>query len=139
MRFPGPVRHVRALLRGVCVAMLAGFCLLAAASVASASLPPIRHVFVIIDENESESTTFGPGSEAPYLSQTLVSQGAYLSHYYGIGHASLDNYIAMVSGQAPNPLTSGDCTTFADFSSSVVASCSSITDCRYSLVELSSF
>jgi phosphatidylinositol-3-phosphatase len=70
-------------------------------------------VFVIIDENESESTTFGPGSEAPYLSQTLVSQGAYLSHYYGIGHASLDNYVAMVSGQAPNPQTSGDCPTFA--------------------------
>ena len=115
--FPGPVRHVHVLVRGACVALLAGGLLLGAASAASASLPPIRHVFVIIDENESESTTFGPGSEAPYLSQTLVSQGAYLSHYYGIGHASLDNYIAMVSGQAPNPQTSGDCPTFANFGS----------------------
>lgn len=79
------------------------------------SPPPIKHVFVLIDENESASTTFAAGSPAPYLSQTLVDQGAYLSNYYGIGHASLDNYIAMVSGQAPNPLTSTDCTSFVDF------------------------
>ncbi len=79
------------------------------------SPPPIKHVFVLIDENESASTTFAAGSPAPYLSQTLVDQGAYLPNYYGIGHASLDNYIAMVSGQAPNPLTSTDCTSFVDF------------------------
>jgi hypothetical protein len=84
--------------------------------VASASAPPaVRHVFVIILENESVGTTFGPASPAPYLSQTLVSEGAYDPNYFGIGHASLDNYIAMVSGQAPNPMTSGDCPIFADF------------------------
>jgi len=44
-----------------------------------------------------------------------VSKGALLTNYYGIGHDSLDNYIAMVSGQAPNPQTSGDCPTFSDF------------------------
>ena len=83
---------------------------------ASASaLPPIHHVFVIVEENENGATSFGPSSPASYLSQTLVSQGAYDANYYGIGHASLDNYIAMVSGQAPNPSTSGDCPTFADF------------------------
>ncbi len=78
-------------------------------------LPPIRHVFVIIDENESDSTTFGPASPATYLSKTLVRQGAYLPNYYAVGHNSLDNYIAMVSGQAPNPRTSGDCPTFENF------------------------
>ncbi|MCA1682394.1 MAG: alkaline phosphatase family protein [Actinobacteria bacterium] len=77
--------------------------------------PPIRHVFVLVDENESARTTFAPGSPAPYLSQTLVSQGAFVPNYFGIGHASLDNYIGLVSGQAPNPKTSGDCPTFADF------------------------
>ena len=82
---------------------------------ASAALPPIKHVFVIILENEAAATSFGPSSPAPYLSQTLVSEGAFLGHYYGIGHNSLDNYIAMVSGQAPNPTTSADCLTFADF------------------------
>ena len=104
-----------ATLRGVFALALIGAVLLGASSAASAALPPIRHVFVLIDENESASTTFGPGSPAPYLSHTLVEQGAYLSNYYGIGHSSLDNYIAMVSGQAPNPSTSGDCHTFVNF------------------------
>jgi hypothetical protein len=74
-------------------------------------------VFVLIDENESASTTFAPNSPAPYLSKTLVADGAYLWTYYRVGHASLDNYIAMVSGQAPNPDTSGDCPTFSNFGS----------------------
>jgi hypothetical protein len=89
--------------------------LLQLAPTASAALPPIKHVFVIIGENESASTTFGASSPAPYLATTLKSQGLFIPNYYGIGHFSLDNYIAMVSGQAPNPSTSGDCPTYADF------------------------
>ncbi len=27
--------------------------------------------------------------------------GALLTQYYGTGHVSLDNYISMISGQAP--------------------------------------
>jgi hypothetical protein len=88
-----------------------------AATPAPTALPPIKHVFVIVEENEAASTTFAAGSPAPYLSQTLRSQGAYLSGYYGTGHNSLDNYIAMVSGQAPNALTSGDCPSFVNFAS----------------------
>jgi len=103
--------------RGACLVVLVCGALLGASASASAALPPIKHVFVLIDENESASTTFGPSSPAPYLSKTLVSEGAYLPNYYGIGHDSLDNYIAMVSGQAPNPSTSADCGTFADFTS----------------------
>jgi hypothetical protein len=103
----------------------AGVGLLAAASLGLAgpgtanayTPPPIKHVFIVMLENESVATSFGASSPAPYLAQTLVSQGAYVPNYFGIGHASLDNYIAMVSGQAPNPMTSGDCPTFADFSS----------------------
>ncbi len=98
--------------------LLAGIlCALSFAGSPSAyAAPPIKHVFVLVDENESASTTFGSGSPAPYLSKVLVAQGAYLPNYYGIGHSSLDNYIAMVSGQAPNPLTSGDCQSFVNFS-----------------------
>ena len=44
---------------------------------AAAGLPPIRHVFVIVLENESASSTFGPGSPAPYLAKTLTGEGAY--------------------------------------------------------------
>ena len=68
-----------------------------APAAASAAPPPIKHVFVITLENKGFDETFGPTSPAPYLSQTLPSQGQLLTQYYGIGHASLDNYIAMVS------------------------------------------
>jgi hypothetical protein len=74
-----------------------------------------QHVFVIVLENEGFQTTFGQGSPAPYLSRELVSKGLLLRQYYGIGHFSLDNYIAMVSGQAPNSYTQNDCFTYYDF------------------------
>jgi phosphatidylinositol-3-phosphatase len=74
-----------------------------------------QHVFVIVLENEGYNTTFGPGSKAPYLSQTLTKQGVLLSQYYGTGHASLDNSIAMISGQAATPETRSDCQKYQDF------------------------
>ena len=100
-----------------CVVLAGVVCgLVVPASAAAAStLPPVKHVFVLIDENESASSTFGTPANDPYLATTLRSEGAYLPDYYGIGHSSLDNYIAMVSGQAPNPFTSGDCPTFENF------------------------
>jgi phosphatidylinositol-3-phosphatase len=86
----------------------------ACARAATAPQPPIRHVFIIVLENESASVTFGPGSPAPYLSKTLTAQGAYLPRYDATGHNSNDNYIAMISGQAPNPQNQGDCQVFDD-------------------------
>jgi hypothetical protein len=91
-----------------------------APSGAAAALPPIHHVFVVVLENEDADTSFGPGSPAPYLAQTLPAAGEFVPNYYGIGHASLDNYIAMVSGQAPNPETQGDCPFFHDVSPGTV-------------------
>ncbi len=75
----------------------------------------IKHVFVITLENENYATTFGANSKAPYLSQTLASQGAMVQQYYGTGHVSLDNYISMLSGQAPTPETDNDCITYQDY------------------------
>ncbi len=77
--------------------------------------PPIHHVWVINLENESFGYTFGRPAAAPYLSQTLAGEGALLSDYYGIGHDSLDNYIAQVSGQAPDYETGQDCEVFTPF------------------------
>ncbi len=82
---------------------------------AAAALPPVYHVYVIVLENQSSSTTFGAHSPAPYLSRTLRAHGAYLPNFYGIGHESNDNYIAMISGQAPNAATQSDCQLFSDF------------------------
>lgn len=73
------------------------------------------HVFVVMLENEDAGSTFSASSPATYLTKTLAAQGQVLPQYFGIGHASLDNYIAQISGQAPNPSTQADCTTYADF------------------------
>jgi phosphatidylinositol-3-phosphatase len=72
-------------------------------------------VFVIILENNDYDDSFAADSAAPYLAQTLPAQGALLQNYYGIGHVSLDNYIAMISGQGPNPITQSDCLIYLDF------------------------
>jgi len=109
------VRRLRLGIALVCCLSLA-----ACAGQAQAALPSIHHVFMIVLENESASTTFGAASPAPYLSQTLRAQGAYLPKYYGVGHESNDNYIAMVSGEAPNVANQADCQTFSDFASSAL-------------------
>jgi hypothetical protein len=79
--------------------------------VARAALPPgrINHILVVELENEGYAATFGPGSAATYLNGTLRPKGELLENYYATGHASLDNYIAQVSGQAPTPDTQADC------------------------------
>ncbi|HXS20826.1 MAG TPA: alkaline phosphatase family protein [Steroidobacteraceae bacterium] len=88
------------------------------AELRTGTLPPIRHVFLIVLENKSFEAAFGPGSPAPYLAKTLPARGALLTQYYATGHWSLDNYIAMVSGQAPNPATQGDCPQPIEFQAS---------------------
>jgi hypothetical protein len=75
----------------------------------------ITHVFVINLENEGFTSTWGAASPAKYLNGTLRKQGQLLTQYYGIGHVSLDNYIAQISGQAPNASTQTDCFKYTQF------------------------
>ena len=84
---------------------------------AAAALPKVRHVWVIMLENESYKYTFGAAGAryAPYLVKTLPAEGAFLKDYYGTGHDSLDNYVALVSGQAGNYELNQDCSIFAPF------------------------
>jgi phosphatidylinositol-3-phosphatase len=89
--------------------------LCACVSLATAASQSVRHVFLIVLENQSFDETFGPATRAPYLARTLTAQGVLLQNYYGIGHSSLDNYLALISGQAPNEQTQGDCPTYAEF------------------------
>lgn len=79
--------------------------------VVRAALPAdaIKHIIVIEFENEGADNTFGSGSPATYLTQTLAAKGETLANYYATGHVSLDNYVAQVSGQAPTPDTQADC------------------------------
>jgi phosphatidylinositol-3-phosphatase len=72
-------------------------------------------VFLIVLENKSYEETFGGGSPAAYLTHSLSAQGVLLKNYYAIGHWSLDNYVALISGQGPNEATQGDCIIYSDF------------------------
>src|SRR5579884_2959825 len=76
-------------------------------------LGKIKHVWLIVMENEDEANTFA--DKSLYLAQTLEKRGLMLPNYYGVGHESLDNYIAMTSGQAPNMSTQQDCQSFVNF------------------------
>ena len=97
------------------LALLAPLAIAAPSAAAHAGLSRVRHVFVIVLENEPFAITFGKQSPAPYLAHELPRRGALLPHYYAVGHNSLDNYIAMVSGQAPNPQTQRDCPRMTEF------------------------
>jgi hypothetical protein len=80
----------------------------------------IGHVWVIVLENHSFDANFTPleGTQNTYAA-TLPSQGALLTNYYGTGHSSLDNYLSMVSGQAPLADTQDDCPSYNAMSGSI--------------------
>jgi phosphatidylinositol-3-phosphatase len=100
---------------GASIFAIVGFSvILLVAAGAAQTAPKVGHIFVIPLENEGYQITFGRKSSAVFL-KSLARQGALLQNYYGIGHNSLDNYIAMISGQAPNPITQSDCQSFVDF------------------------
>jgi hypothetical protein len=89
----------------------------AADRVAVATSANVRHVFVIVLENENYSASY-VDNKNPWLGHKLQAQGTLLTNYYGTGHNSLDNYLSMISGQAPNPTTSADCPNYMDFTPS---------------------
>ncbi len=80
-------------------------------STTTANLPQgsITHVWLIILENKSYNSEFSGVNDDTYLWQTLPSEGALLKNYYGTGHTSMDNYITLVSGQAPQNDVQSDC------------------------------
>jgi hypothetical protein len=85
---------------------------------AAAASIPVHHVFQIVLENQNESSAFpGTGTQLDQLSH----QGVFLTGYYGTGHASLDNYVAMLSGQGPYSSTTQDCPNYRDGGGSVDA------------------
>lgn len=107
-------------LRVVSVALASGaLALLAACTTTSSNsaqaMPPVHHVFLIVLENQDYKDTFGNGALDPYLMNTLRPMGAHLTQYYATGHQSLDNYIALLSGQPSSKQTQADCERFSDF------------------------
>jgi hypothetical protein len=105
-------------MRLVRAAILAGLLwsavgLSAPAAGASAS-PEIKHLFTIVLENKNAEQTFSASPPSRYLGRTMPAEGALVPNYFGIGHHSLVNYIAMISGQPPNLKTQHNCGTFTE-------------------------
>ena len=75
-------------------------------------LPSVKHVFVVMLDDEPYATAFGPASPAHYLTGTLERQGALLVRYYAVAHEQLANAIALVSGQGATPQTAQNCPTY---------------------------
>jgi hypothetical protein len=73
---------------------------------ASVRVPNFTHVVVVVFENH-ESTAIVGSSDAPTFN-ALGNRYARLTHYYGVAHPSLPNYLALVSGST-HGITS-DCT-----------------------------
>jgi phosphatidylinositol-3-phosphatase len=114
-----PISSARVLCAGALAALICAAALADGASSSDATSayqpPKVRHIFVIMLENEDYATTFGDPQADPYLAQTLPSQGALLENYYATGHESNDNYISIVSGQPPNPANQADCQLYDNF------------------------
>ena len=82
-----------------------------AVTITSSGLRPgaIKHVWLIILENKSYDATFSGLNQNSYLWKTLPAQGVLLKNYYGTGHSSMDNYLSLAAGQAPEEDTQEDC------------------------------
>jgi hypothetical protein len=64
----------------------------------------IQHVVVISMENQDYSNIYGPRTYETSVANTY----GLATNYYGIGHFSTDNYIAMTSGASWNSCLGGD-------------------------------
>jgi len=119
---PGPARTLALAAVSMAAALACWAAAPASGAPAKYHTPPIRHVFVIVIENEGYASTFGEPAADPYLAKTLPSQGALLESYYATGHQSNDNYISLVSGQPPNVESQADCPVFSDFTGALTLS-----------------
>ncbi|HWA64881.1 MAG TPA: hypothetical protein VG899_00750 [Mycobacteriales bacterium] len=83
----------------------------AAATVTTTGLSPgeIKHVWMIVLSDKSFAAAFTGLNDNTYLSKTLRAQGVLVKDYYATGHFAMDDYISLVSGQAPQPDTQNDC------------------------------
>jgi phosphatidylinositol-3-phosphatase len=79
-----------------------------------AKLPAIKHVFVVMLDDEPYATAFGPASPAHYLAGTLEKQGETLVRYYAVAHEGLADGIALLSGQGPTEATAANCPTYSE-------------------------
>jgi hypothetical protein len=83
--------------------------------------PQLRHVFVIILENQAEDNTFGVKMPVPYLQKTVAAQGAFVPNYWGTSHYSLGNYVSLVSGESVTTSNQDDCPSYTQIAPTAIA------------------
>jgi len=66
---------------------------------ASAVVPALDHIFIVIMENTSASSIIGNTTQAPYIN-SLAKQYAYSSNYFAITHPSLPNYLTLTGASS---------------------------------------
>jgi hypothetical protein len=86
----------------------------------AATLPPIKHVFLIVLSDQGFNQTFGPSAPTTYLSKTLVGKGELLDDFYAVTGGELANEIALISGQGPTAQTAEDCPLYANITPGTV-------------------
>jgi hypothetical protein len=73
------------------------------------AVPRFDHVVEVVLENEGATATFEASGSGTSGLQAVRRMGVYIPHFYGVGHASLDNYIAAFGAEQPNANTEADC------------------------------
>ncbi len=63
-----------------------------------------------MEENETEASVVG-NANAPYINDTLMSEGEWLSNYNAIDHPSQPNYLAIYSGSEQGTSGTDNCLT----------------------------
>src|SRR5438270_8166806 len=71
--------------------------ILLCASFAPAQVPSSNHVFLIVEENHSNSSVIG-NSAMPFLN-SLAQKYGYSAQYYANAHSSITDYFALTAGQ----------------------------------------
>jgi hypothetical protein len=66
-------------------------------------IPAYDHIFFVVDENHARSQVMG---KAPYLT-SLASANAQSAKYFAVTHPSVNNYLALFSGQTYRGITDG--------------------------------
>ena len=62
------------------------------------SIKQLKHVFIVVEENESDSDVIGNSSDMPYLNM-LANKYAYAKNYYADTHPSIGNYFMLTAGE----------------------------------------
>jgi len=66
------------------------------------------HIVIVVEENHAYSEIVGDTTDAPYINNTLIADGALMSNYKAITHPSEPNYFALYAGSTFGITDDGD-------------------------------